>query len=98
MVAVIAARTRSPTWLLVAAGGLSPDLLRSLPMSHPACRSLGSVGEYGAKVLLLACCYQSSELIRQTLNENADAQENHLAGVVVPFEWIGRSDRGDRLG
>jgi hypothetical protein len=26
-------------------------------MSHPACRSLGSVGEYGAKVLLLACCY-----------------------------------------
>jgi hypothetical protein len=42
----------------VAAGGLSPDLLRSLAMSHPACRSLGSVGEYGAKVLLLACCYQ----------------------------------------
>jgi hypothetical protein len=27
-------------------------------MSHPAHRSLGSVGEYRAKVLLLTCCYQ----------------------------------------
>ena len=29
-------------------------------MSHPPYRSLGSVGEYRAKVLLLTCCYQEA--------------------------------------
>src|SRR5438128_10408694 len=38
-------------------GGPSPDLLRSLLLSHPK-SSLGSAGEYVAKILLLTCCYQ----------------------------------------
>jgi hypothetical protein len=29
-----------------------------LLLSHPTCSSWGSPGEYGAKILLLTCCYQ----------------------------------------
>jgi hypothetical protein len=38
-------------------GGLSPDLLRTCAVAAHL-QSLGSPGEYGAKILLVACCSQ----------------------------------------